>query len=43
MSLDVEILSSTLLSLVQGDLQEALNTNCFPTFKNKTGNFSYSF
>jgi len=32
MSLDVEILSSTLLSLVQGDLQEALNTNCFPTF-----------
>lgn len=32
MSLDVEILSSTLLSLVQGDLQEALNTNCFPSF-----------
>jgi hypothetical protein len=32
MSLDVEILASTLLSLVQGDLQQALNTTCFPSF-----------
>jgi hypothetical protein len=32
MSLDLQIQSSTLLSLVQGNIQQALNTTCIPPF-----------